>query len=150
MSSLERPTAVQHMSGADLTRVLNCNGSGLPKMMVVAEQLFELIGYNSERNNTSKELNQGRLKPHESVPLAKKEELSAEELSAVDARKVERSTQTAGQLLLRRNGPTIAHKTMQLDATVPANRHVARAAWPEHVKRLSSEVRTTRDKKRPV
>lgn len=45
------------MSDVDLTRVLNRNRRGLPKKMVVTDQLNELIGYSSEWDNNIKMLN---------------------------------------------------------------------------------------------
>lgn len=44
------------MIGADLTRVMNRNSSGLLKMLVLIETLNELIGYTSGRSNISKDL----------------------------------------------------------------------------------------------
>lgn len=55
------------------TRELNRHRTGVPKMMVIAEQLDELIGNTSGRNNISKELKQSLLQFRKSVALAKKE-----------------------------------------------------------------------------
>lgn len=105
------------MTGADLTRALNRNRSGLPKMVVVAEQLDELIGYASGRHNISKDLKQGLLKLRKSLALAKKEfDLLAEERCAADASKEERSTQTDSFLVADK--ATKQHETMQLAGAV--------------------------------
>lgn len=64
------------MTGADLTRALNRNRSKLPKMLVVAEQLDELIGYTSGRTTINKDL---KLTEVGETPKRKKERTSQRE-----------------------------------------------------------------------
>lgn len=73
------------MTDADLTRLLNRNRTGLPKMLVVVEQLDELFGYMSGRTTINKDLIQGLLTEYD---------LLVEERSAADASWEERPTQT--------------------------------------------------------
>lgn len=79
------------MSGAELTRALTRNRDGLPKLLVVSEQLDELIGYTSGRNNISKDLKKGLLRLRDSVAQARRE---YDLLFDRSAGREERSTQT--------------------------------------------------------
>lgn len=139
------------MSGADLTRALNRNRDGLPKMMVVVEQLDHLIEFTSGRTTISKDLKQGLLKLRKSVNLAKMEyDILAEEQSAVDARKEERSTQTDSSLFA--GNATTAHESMQLAGAVGGrdNLPTARATRPEQAKTYAGKVKSAGVKKRPA